>query len=509
MRRTGIHPSWRAMTTIAVGSICLAACGGTTDPGPDIPESPDDPPVASVELVPPVPTAATRVGGTVRLEALARSASGTPVRSPSFAWSSSDETVATADIDGTVTGRGLGEAEITARAGGQSATFTVTVIREDFRSVIASGVYSCGLMTDSRAYCWGGNGTGTLGDGTTYDVMPTPVPVAGDHAFQVLYSGTGATTCGVADDGVARCWGSGNNRELGRGSSPVDLCGDDGTTPCNKTPMPVDSEERFAWSGGLYKHSCALRSDGRAYCWGFNPGGQTGTDTGGSIFQNFPTPVETQLRFTDIDGGFNHSCGLDTDGTIYCWGSAAFGVKGPGGESGTSLAQIDQTLQFVDVASGGWHACGVTQAGEAYCWGRNNHGQLGAEGDDMCRNGTEPCSDEPVRVTGGHTFTAISAGFFHTCALTTSGEAYCWGANDAEGASGKLGDGTTVAESRMPVRVAGGHTFVSLDVGRFHACGVTADGAAYCWGWGENGQLGGPEAEDSAVPVRVFGPGAA
>ena len=502
--RVSNRKSRRVFIRLPVAGVLLSllACGGTESTGPS--ESlPSEPEVAEVELLP--PGAAAVPGSTVPFQATARAKSGLHIAGAVIEWSSSDESVATVDAEGRVTAISLGIAEIIARSGGESTTAPVVVIEEEFVSVTASGVHSCGLMGDGRAYCWGGNSSGMLGHGVTYERSLTPVPVTGDHIFSVVYSGTGATTCGVDEAGVARCWGHNSNEELGNGATQVETCPDGAL--CSTVPVAIDTEERFAWAGSLYKHSCALQHDGTSYCWGFNPGGQTGTDTEGSFFQHYPELVETDLRFESVDGGFNHSCGLATDGTIHCWGSAAFGVKGPEGEGGRSLAPMGDGHEFAAVASGGWHACGLTTAGEVYCWGRNSHGQLGAEGSDTCeaQGETENCSEDPVRVTGEHSFASITAGFYHSCALDTTGQAYCWGANEFSEASGILGGGSDMGESMTPVAVAGAHAFVSLDAGRFHTCATTVEGSAYCWGWGASGQLGDGRAENSGVPVRVFG----
>ncbi|TMQ08144.1 MAG: hypothetical protein E6J91_33910 [Deltaproteobacteria bacterium] len=130
-------------------------------------------------------------------------------------------------------------------------------------------------------------------------------------------------------------------------------------------------------------------------------------------------------------------------------------------------------LTFVSVSAGAHHTCGVTNSGAAYCWGDDSAGQLG--------DGDSTSHLSPVAVQGGLTFASVSAGFDHTCGLTTGGVAYCWGRNDG----GALGDGTTTpAFVRTPVAVSGRLTFKSLSAGFGLTCGVTNPGTAYCWGEG-------------------------
>jgi alpha-tubulin suppressor-like RCC1 family protein len=151
------------------------------------------------------------------------------------------------------------------------------------------------------------------------------------------------------------------------------------------------------------------------------------------------------------------------------------------------------------LVTGSRHTCGLTSSGTAYCWGWNYFGQLG--------NGRFEPSSVGVPVSGGLTFSALTAGASHTCGLTPSGAAYCWGANDL----GQLGNGTTDS-SAVPVPVSGGLSFSALTAGgsgvytRYgHTCGITADGTAYCWGYNEAGQLGDGSINSSSVPVAVLG----
>ncbi|MFA5566420.1 MAG: RCC1 repeat-containing protein, partial [Acidimicrobiia bacterium] len=106
----------------------------------------------------------------------------------------------------------------------------------------------------------------------------------------------------------------------------------------------------------------------------------------------------------------------------------------------------------------------------------------------------------PVKVSGGHSFVSIAAGN-HTCGVTTGGDAYCWGYD----AFGGLGNGSG-GHQNTPVKVSGNHSFVSVTAGNYHSCAVGADGDSYCWGWNAQGQLGiGNTAQQMTTPVKILG----
>jgi alpha-tubulin suppressor-like RCC1 family protein len=153
-----------------------------------------------------------------------------------------------------------------------------------------------------------------------------------------------------------------------------------------------------------------------------------------------------------------------------------------------SLAIATAPLAFRQVSAGSSHTCGVTSSNLAYCWGANGVGQLG--------DGTHTRRLRPVAVAGGHHFVQISAGTAYTCAVTDENRAYCWGAND----DGELGNGTTT--SRSTPGVISGYRFRQIRAGFRHTCGIGPTNIAYCWGNNDFGQLG-TGGFQTMRPVRV------
>src|SRR5690606_17744511 len=131
--------------------------------------------------------------------------------------------------------------------------------------------------------------------------------------------------------------------------------------------------------------------------------------------------------------------------------------------------------------AGGGHTCAIATTGDAYCWGNGSSGQLG--------NGGNTNANTPVRVEAAPDmkFVAIDAGTFHTCAVATTGDAYCWGL----GTEGQLGNGgNTNANTPTRVEANPGTKFIAIDAGGRHTCAIATTGDAYCWGLGTEGQLG-------------------
>jgi alpha-tubulin suppressor-like RCC1 family protein len=240
-----------------------------------------------------------------------------------------------------------------------------------------------------------------------------------------------------------------------------------------------------------FDHTCAVQNDGDLFCWGTNETSQLAQED--TLPALAPVNVESGLNWNEVATGEFHSCGLSTAwGTIACWG------QGPQtGQLGDST-QLVPTPAIVAggpwkaLAAGGFHTCALTEAGAAWCWGDELEGRLG--------NGSLEPTEIPTPVNGGLTFDQISGGHFHTCGLTPEGEAYCWG----RGTEGQLGDGG-LSNRGAPVKVAGGITWAKISSGRFHSCGISTDGEAFCWGEGGFNQLGNGVSVSQTSPVKVAG----
>ena len=288
-------------------------------------------------------------------------------------------------------------------------------------------------------------------------VRGTPTSGTVLTAAQLSISSGSYHTCGLRADGSAVCWGWNVSGQA--------------TPPAGATFAAISS--------GSY-HTCGLRADGSAVCWGWNHFGQATPPAGAT--------------FAAISSGHWHTCGLRADGTAVCWGSNSFGRATP--PAGATFATI---------SSGAIHTCGLRADGTAVCWGWNQFGQatppagatfatISSGAGDTCglrADGTAACwgrNDGESTPPAGATFAAISSGGFHTCGLRADGSAVCWGRND-------YGQLTPPA----------GATFAAISSGGFHTCGLRADGSVVCWGRNNYGQLT-PPAELTQTPSPLGNP---
>ena len=264
-------------------------------------------------------------------------------------------------------------------------------------------------------------------------------------------------------------------------------------------------------AGGL--NTCALDTAGKAYCWGY---AWLGDGNGGG--SAYPVAVATSgvlagkiLTSITVSAGFgdNTTCALDSTGKAYCWGVGTAGQLGNNTTSNSvSPVAVDFTgvlagRSLIDISLGGEQTCAVDSTGKAYCWGLGAGGQLGNNG---IANSAVPVAVDTSGVLAGRTLTDISAATGYVCAVDSIGKAYCWGYNDR----GQLGNNST-AGSTVPVAVdtadvLAGRVLTSISSGpvEAHTCALASTGRAYCWGSGSDGQLGNNQTADSQVPVEVY-----
>jgi alpha-tubulin suppressor-like RCC1 family protein len=248
-------------------------------------------------------------------------------------------------------------------------------------------------------------------------------------------------------------------------------------------------------------HTCGVSTANKAYCWGHNGAGQLGFGVMTAQGEMLPAGVAGGTEFALVDGGNWFTCGLSTGGQAWCWGNGYYGQRGDGQEGYTDGEPTPQAVvgghTFTTLSAGFEHACALDEGGKAWCWGNNTYGQLG--NDERVIVYGEPV---PVEVVGGLTFKQISAGRDATCAITPDDLLYCWGDNEI----GQFGDGAGAPGLMVPhpVPAGGGMRYRDIALGDSHVCGITTAGEAFCWGEDHYGELGTGVAEvGDDVPMKV------
>lgn len=279
----------------------------------------------------------------------------------------------------------------------------------------------------------------------------------------------------------------------------------------------IEAVPDIAWRQASVGHdaSCAATADGEAYCWS------------NLAFTHLPydslapphvaVPVPGLATVSELVAARESFCAILPDGSARCWGYSAYGRLGTGLADTLEAEPLPMGggLRFAAVALAEYRGCGLELAGRAHCWGLSQEGWLGVSPAALVPcgiNRESQCAPEPSQLVDAPTFAAITVADHHACGLTPEGRAYCWGNNGA----GMLGNGTSGASS-SPVPAGGDLRFRSVEAGGHFTCGLALDGRAFCWGNHNDGQLGTPwrPAHDdprcnqygpcSVEPVRVAG----
>ncbi|HKE89624.1 MAG TPA: Ig-like domain-containing protein [Gemmatimonadales bacterium] len=432
------------------------------------------------------------------------------------AWSVSDSTRASISAGGLLTGLAHGSVIVTASIGGVQGQAPFQVLEPVANVIIAppalaavagvtlplgaAPVDSAGTLIPGRTLTWSSSNTTVATVDQTGFVTIHTIGSANIRATAQLDGKADTAPLVVRTVSLTQVAAGGLHSCALDADSTV-ACWGDGTrgqlgSAVRSTiaaPLFVTGGTRFRLVQTGDAHTCGIAVDSSAYCWGLGGSGQLGSGT--AISDTVPAAVTGGLKFVALALGEQHTCGLVAGGTAYCWGSNFYGELGVGASSpdpNPDPLPVSGGLSFAALTAGSGYSCGLTSVGAAYCWGDNTVGQLG--------DSTTAGHDTPMPVAGGLTFAAIAAGRNHACALTSAGVAYCWGYNG----SGEVGDSSGLQVREVPVAVhAAGVLFTGITTGGNHTCAVATTAAIYCWGSNGNGQAG-PNANSTAyVPVSV------
>ncbi|HMV67277.1 MAG TPA: hypothetical protein PKA64_10535, partial [Myxococcota bacterium] len=385
----------------------------------------------------------------------------------------------------------------------------------------SAGTHMCAVLEDGSVKCFGYNGYGQLGIGSTLPWGNNPGDL-GDNAEAVnLGAGKVAVevatgwyhTCARFDDGGVRCWGRNDYGELGLSRSgqvgdAANEVGDDTLDPlvnlgAGRSAVAVDA--------GAYM-TCAVLDDGTVKCWGYSsderlgatPQANRGLNTA-TMGDNLPlTEIGAHKKALDVAVGEAHACALLDDGSVKCWGYNNYGQLGYGDTTnrGTHPREMGDWLRPVDlgggtvveVDAGRYHSCARFVDGRIKCWGYNGYGQLGQgnttqRGDEAGEMGAALAYAD---LGAGRAAVSMQAGEYHTCAALDDGSVKCWGNAQGLGYDGTVrrGDGANEMGDNLPtVSLPLGVVVDQVSAGGGHTCALTACGEAYCWGENAYGQV--------------------
>lgn len=345
----------------------------------------------------------------------------------------------------------------------------------DWSDLAIGGLVTCGIRTGGTLWCWD-NGSNT------------PTRIGADARWSMVASGWGGT-CAIDVSGSLWCWGAVGVGELG-----------DSAATDQPTPTRVGTPGGWITVSVGGRHTCGVRADGSLFCWGARDSGQVGNGNEPPPCGLYPTAciniASTPVRVGDgnhwasVAAGHDHTCALQTDGTVWCWGSNLEGQAGSGkhecyflpwpigmicpGGSGPQLepGQVGSARDWTRVMAGSYFSCGLRATGALWCWGDNTYGQFGEPAEEQGR-----LQLTPVPAAAGSAWAEVATGETHICAIRTDRALWCWGGNGY----GQLGAGST-GQPSPPVQVGAGVRWKKVATNYQRSCAIRVNGTLWCWG---------------------------
>jgi alpha-tubulin suppressor-like RCC1 family protein len=368
--------------------------------------------------------------------------------------------------------------------------------------VAAGGAHSCALFSTGMVRCWGSGASGQLGYGDTQNIgddenvgVPSPVETGGNP---VELAAGANHTCALLPDGTVRCWGLNASGQLGIGNT--NTIGDN-ELPTSVAVVDLGGKKAIQIAAGK-NHTCALLAEGAIRCWGLNSSGQLGyghtTTIGDNEAPGSAGPVSLGGSAASISAGGVHTCAHLADGAVRCWGSGSSGRLGYGntvtigdGESPSGVSPVSVGGSASALSLGGSHTCALQTNGAIRCWGLNSNGQLGYANTLSIGDNELPSTAGPTAL--GVNALAVVLGETHSCAVQAERAVRCWGLNT----DGQLGiaSTTTIGDNEEPgsvavVNLGSNRTVLNLAAGGHHTCAVLNNATVRCWGLNSSGQLG-------------------
>ena len=413
----------------------------------------------------------------------------------------------------------------------------VAALSPNITALSASWQHVCAIDTAKTLLCWGANGAGQIGDGTTIGPRPPTTPVAPLPAQVSAVAAGHDHTCALAS-GDLYCWGENGQGQVVKGTpsapwpTPQSITGPDlldpaavvaggqftcikgggdatsgspitcwGATDQEQTGggVPVKDATAVA-AGGAF--ACALAADGALFCWGDNHFGQLAI--GGDTVRTTAAPVPGLAQVGALAAGGAHNCATAADAAgapaLFCWGANGSSQLGNLSSADAPAPTRVSSLQPIGIAAGQAHTCAFAADRQLRCWGAGAAGQLGQPpGMDMVI--TSPTVTDLGGLAGGDGVYAVAAGAAHTCVgATISASLLCFGLN-SDGQLGKSVQDAPGGPNPVPSLLSR-NNFTALAAGDAHSCALDG-GVVSCWGAGDQGQLGDGSIDGHATPAAV------
>ncbi len=286
----------------------------------------------------------------------------------------------------------------------------------------AGSWHTCAVLEGGEIRCWGKGDNGQLGTGAADSLgdgpgeMPPPAIDLGGDALQVSAGGGWeGHTCALLVGGEVRCWGNNEHGQLGVTSEDLQVGDEPGEMPPKAVPLPRPAVQVTT----SQRSSCALLEDGGVVCWG------------SFMSKSPPTPVAIGGAVRELAANGDSFCALLVSGAVRCWGANLWGNLGLGHDQAVASPALAGDLELggsaVRIVLGATHTCALLEGGVLRCFGDNAGGQLGVGHTDNL--GDQPGEMPTPAIDLPSAVVEVAAGGQRTCAKTESDDYFCWGGN--------------------------------------------------------------------------------